>query len=236
MKFEHLDWDSNFFNYKIAKIESKSYSIELLNKIEELKLKGYTLIYFFSEKEIDNSNPILKNFNGTLVDKKVTYLKKIKNNGSNKVDTTIEKYDSELIDVNLLKLAIQSGEFSRFKIDKKIDDKKFKELYKIWMRNSIEKKNAKEIFVYSENKILGFVSLGEKNNRADIGLLSVNSFYRGKGIGSKLMISAENWAVNQNYKEIQVVTQKDNTKACFFYDKCNYRVEKIEFIYHFWLK
>jgi len=234
MSFKHLDWDSDFFNFKIGKIELHAYSNHLIEQLEQLRQKKYTLIYIFLRQEIKISNPILHNFNGILVDRKVTYKKKLKT--LNEINEEgISKYESELLDNDLLDLAIQSGEFSRFKIDKQINLNKFKELYNIWMVNSIQKKIAKEIFVYKEEKILGFITLGEKNNRADIGLIAVDKFGRGKGIGRKLMISAENWAIDQNYKEIQVVTQGENKKACQFYEKCNYTIDKTEFIFHFWL-
>ena len=203
--------------------------------MKKLKQKGYTLVYFFSRQEIETSTPTIVDFNGILVDKKLTYKKDLKTCIEKNCEG-ISKYDSKHIDDNLLELAIQSGEFSRFKIDKRIEFNKFKELYKIWITNSIQKKNAKEVFIFKENEILGFVAVGEKNNRADIGLIAVNQFGRGRGIGSKLMSSAENWAIDQNYKEIQVVTQDDNKSACQFYEKHSYKKSKVEFIYHFWLK
>ena len=36
------------------------------------------------------------------------------------------------------------------------------------------------------------------------------------------------------YKEIKVVTQLQNKSGCRLYEKCNFQIESITNIYHFW--
>ena len=137
----------------------------------------------------------------------------------------------------LIDLSIQSGIYSRFNIDKKIGKEKFQQLYTLWMVNSINLKIAKDVLVYTEMKDLaGFVTLGEKNNQADIGIISVDSTFRKKGIGKILMTSAEKKFSNLGYDSIQVVTQGDNIPACKLYESCGYQVDSLEFFYHIWKK
>ena len=233
-----LEWDSNFFQKKVAKItdENLKNHQEINFVLNELKFKKYDLVYFFSKKEQNLFEDILKKYNGQLIDKKITYLKTL-DKTSIIPYKEITKYHKEYPTNDLICLAIDSGIYSRFNLDENIETNKFEELYKKWIINSVNKTIAKDVLIYEfQQEIAGMVSLGEKNNRADIGIIAVNENIRGKGIGKKLMQSAENWSIENNYKHLQVVTQKDNINACKFYESCDYKIDKIEYIYHFWLK
>lgn len=79
------------------------------------------------------------------------------------------------------------------------------------------------------------ITLGRKGERADIGLVAVHSASRGKAIGSLLIRAAQARFVERGFTIGQVVTQGDNTPACRLYEKCGYRVDKVEYYFHFWL-
>lgn len=94
---------------------------------------------------------------------------------------------------------------------------------------------AFKVLIAKENDDLaGMITLGEKDGRGDIGLLAIDSKYRGKGIGMSLINAAEN-EFKKIFKEGQVVTQQDNQAACSLYEKSGYEIEKVESIYHIWL-
>jgi dTDP-4-amino-4,6-dideoxy-D-galactose acyltransferase len=76
------------------------------------------------------------------------------------------------------------------------------------------------------------VTVGEKKHRGDIGIIAVDTEFRGKGIGTALMQSAESWLAKLNYKSMQVVTQGDNKPACKLYENCGYTIESVEYFYH----
>ncbi len=93
------------------------------------------------------------------------------------------------------------------------------------------------MLVFSADKeIDGFVTLGQKNNRGDIGIIAVDGKQRGKGIGKSLMLSAEQWFANHGYTDMQVITQGGNEAACRLYESCGFTIEKTEYVYHIWRK
>jgi dTDP-4-amino-4,6-dideoxy-D-galactose acyltransferase len=235
-KINKLDWDSNFFNFNVGKIEGSITNFIDLQTIEGLFKKTKTrLAYYLTPKETPPFVYESDELDFYLVDKKTTYTKSI--DLKLKIEKGIETIGNNTNFEKLKKLAIQSGIYSRFKTDKKINKQKFEELYRLWIENSINKKIAKEVLLYKyDDEIAGLVTLGEKDNRADIGIIAVDSLFRGKGVGRSLMNSAEKWFSINGYKTIQVVTQKDNIAACKLYESCGYSVESVYFYYHIWKK
>lgn len=233
---EILNWDSNFFNIKICAIKGTiSDANELTEVLQELKKLNIKLSYYSSVIPLNELQHFSELYDIYLVDKKITYLKKINKNIP--YVKSVTEYKRDYPEDALIALAIQSGIYSRFNVDKKIGRIKYEELYKEWIINSVNKKLAKEVLVYEENGIIaGFITLGEKKSIADIGIIAVDSDYRGRGIGQSLMTSAENWFANNSFNQIQVVTQGNNLPACKLYERCGYTIDKIEYFYHLWKK
>ena len=232
ISFTHLEWDTNFFNYKVAEIKNQDIlKPELEISLNYLKKQDYVLIYLFLDKEIENK---LGSYILELVDTKITYVKSIKK--THFAIENINKYESDYPNIDLINLAIESGGYSRFNTDKNIKKCKFKELYKQWMINSVNKKIASDVLTYKEgNSIMGMVTLGEKNKRGDIGIIAVNKNYRGKKIATKLINAAEIYFEKKCFSEMQVVTQSINKPACKLYEKNDFKIDKIEYVYHIWL-
>ena len=90
----------------------------------------------------------------------------------------------------------------------------------------------------SENDLFKMNSspIGEKNKRADIGLVGVDASVRGKGIASKLLKCAEQFARKHTYNEMQVVTQIQNEPACKLYEKYGFKKDSVVNIFHVWKK
>ena len=232
--FEILDWDSKFFNIKICRINGTiANSIELSDILKELKESEIDLVYYSSPIPLQDFQQLSLPYKIDLVDKKITYLKKITDNPG--VKDSVTEFVGEYPDDKLIQLAIESGIYSRFNVDKKFGRSNYEAMYKAWIVNSVNKQIAKEVLVYLDNQeIVGFVTLGEKKSRADIGIIAVDANARGRGIGKSLMFSAENWFLKNDYQLMQVVTQGDNLAACKLYESCGYGIEQSDYFYHMW--
>lgn len=219
---KYLEWDSDFFNKKIGKI-----TIDNEDDISLKEIINYDLIYVFSQNGKLNLN---------LVDKKIVYLIDDLKNYS------VDFNNLELFHVgknnhhDLLDLALQSGELSRFKLDSNFKNEEYKKLYTEWIKKSISKELATDIIIKKDNeKIIGFASLARKDNRlADIGLVAVDADYRGKGIAKEIIKNTIALAKKQGYKKIQVVTQLDNRPANLLYEKTGFEKNNLTYIYHIW--
>ncbi|EKD26076.1 MAG: hypothetical protein ACD_79C01379G0004 [uncultured bacterium] len=238
--YKILDWDTDFFGFKVAQITTSRQSPdELQINLNTLKSLGVKLVYFFSENILDKEYKfLLSDFNGNLVDRKVTFfIDLIKINSKNiPKSKEVNSYNKNMSMEDLENLAVESGRYSRFAIDPKISENKYLELYKIWIRKSVKKEIANELFVINkENKIYGMITLIVEKNEGKIGLLSVDSNSRNIGDGRKLINAVHLWLLNNECKSCYVVTQMDNVVACNFYKNCGYSVHKLEYCYHFWL-
>lgn len=240
--YKILDWDTDFFGFTVAQILPSRLKKEELGEIlKEMGKNNIKLAYWASDPDDEESQACARSSNALLVDRKTTYFIESRDiqarlNFPDNPEIFIEEYPEMTTSPELEELAVQAGVHSRFKVDAQIPENKFVELYKIWMRRSITREVAKKVFVVrSEGKIAGMVTVGEKGGRADIGLLAVDASLRGKNAGTALVRAAQNWGVREGYYSSQVVTQGDNIPACRFYEKCGYRVDKVENIHHFWI-
>jgi len=91
------------------------------------------------------------------------------------------------------------------------------------------------LVVRRADKVVGMATVGAKDGRGFIGLFAVDADMRGKNVGVSLIYAAQDWTRRMGLRFAQVVTQGENIGACKLYKKCGYRIEKIEYFYHFWI-
>jgi dTDP-4-amino-4,6-dideoxy-D-galactose acyltransferase len=240
--YQILEWDSAFFGFTVARIlPPRMKGNDLAHTLAEMKADGVTLAYWASDPADDESQASARSNHAFLADRKVTFVmsaQEIQAVAGNPTgsDLPVEEYPDTVPTPELEELALQAGIFSRFRIDTRIPEERFAALYKIWINRSVAREIAAAVFVVRhEGKIAGMVTVGEKNGRADIGLIAVDESLRGRNAGTALVKAAQNWGVSMGYSFAQVVTQGENKPACRFYEKCGYKVDKVENIYHFWI-
>jgi len=233
--YHHLSWDSNFFKFPIARIEPKK-SSDLFDILKELKQQKYYLAYLFVDEKHDEMHAQALRENGILVDKKISFHTKPKNNKQNQITNNVRVNSCKEINNELIDLALLSGEYSRFKTDKNFEQGTFEQLYYTWLKNSIFGELSDYFITYHSKLLLqGFVTLKIHEDEAKIGLMSVAPTAQGKGIGTLLLNKVFQLCVERKINEIQVITQLDNIQACGFYKKNGFTKLKLEHVFHFWL-
>ncbi len=229
IKSGYLDWDSEFFNKRIAFVEGFNASDDQVTfEIKKFLNDGSDCVYLFTRKPIE-TNDIDK----TLVDIKRTYIlqkpqfKELKSS----LSCQMMQHDDE--PSGLYSLAIQSGEHSRFKLDPNFSEEDFQRLYHTWIDNSIKEGFSDYVFVVDKNNPKGFITAKIKDNYIVIGLFATDSTYRGQGIGSMLMQQIINIASIKGYK-VKVITQAENEGACRFYEHKGFLKSDDQYVYHIW--
>jgi len=230
-----LDWDSNFFGIKTGRLDASELSKEeLQNQLKSIDKSGFQLVYIFA----GHDKPVLKKeileTGGKLVDEKITYFMNL-SGFKPLISEFIKSSHGADMDRELESLALESGKYSRFRLDPQIPRNKFEDLYRLWMRNSLKGNFAKEVFTFEEmGRKLGMVSIDIRNGEGWIGIIAVNEESRGKSIGKLLMHACIRFCQENHVSVLNVQTQMENKVSCAFYERIGFEVKCIEDVFHFW--
>lgn len=225
-----LKWDSDFFGYPVGRIDISGNTELPCVFIEEAH--SFKLVYFFADRELNV--PGLD-----LVDKKVTLQHNIqlhpsfeaKSKDIRAFDLSRDSYE------DLVQLALQSGTYSRFFIDKNFVNAEYERLYKEWIRTLVYGDDSTIVLVHAEhNRLQGFIGMKIKDGKAEIVLIAVSTAYRGRGIGKKLINQALGELKEKGVIEVRVVTQDRNIPALKLYQGSGFNISNITYIYHYWKK
>jgi ribosomal protein S18 acetylase RimI-like enzyme len=153
----------------------------------------------------------------------------------------------------IYEIAKEAYKTTRFHSDLKIKTIVADELQGTWVKNcfyadSDNKKLADEIIVLKDikdnnaNKVFGFVAgeiLRDEHflNDAKIGNIihiATHKDFRGKGIGSALILESARWFKQHGCSTVIVNTQAMNIPALKMYQKNGFKVENIIISFHKW--
>ncbi|GAA0120706.1 MAG: GNAT family N-acetyltransferase [Clostridium argentinense] len=128
---------------------------------------------------------------------------------------TFEKGEDEDIRCDLQNKIFKTT--SRIEID--IDDIVFEEDQKYYL-------NEGSIFIKYGEKFIGYGQLIKENNKISIVNFGVLDEFRNKGYGKILLKHILNVAIDNNFKEIYLKCNSDNTRALRLYKEHNFKIEK----------
>jgi len=229
---EFLEWDTSFFGLKIGKVEMVHCTVDKLSEIEKQKaLNQYDLLYLFIKQMEDPAFEWVYNNRVELVDTKLTF-EKVINDQQSAQSLRIEPYTGP-VTPKLIELAVQSGQYSRFKKDPRLNPH-FIDMYRMWVEKSVAGKLADAVLVALDGDVLnGFVTVRKKDNKGIVGLIAVDQSVRGKGIGKELLLAVDNWGRSNNCDVISINTQEENSGACNFYRKTGFEIALSQYVFHF---
>ena len=227
----YLKWDSKFFDLRVGKVNiSSQEEMDRLFSEHKALSKEFDLIYILGN---DGLNCPMSN--AKLVDKKLVYTASI-NYREVIFNSHIVNYPLDIVSDDLLNLALASGAYSRFFIDKNFPINSYERLYTRWIEQSVKRVIATEVFCYIVNdRPRGLLTLKRDGINGNIGLVATDGAYRGKGIGSALLEYVLFYMYEKGCKTLNVVTQAQNTAACHLYEKVGFLMTSSTDIWHWWL-
>ena len=231
MEIRKLDWDSEFFGLQIGRVDLQTLddAVDLALIHYDLKYQ-YDLLYVFSKEGLS-----FDAIGAELVDEKILYSKPCEPREQYK---DISFYKKEVPSDDLYRLALVSGGYSRFKLDKRLPKGSYERLYTRWIENECAKGGGrKTMFTFSDKSgvVKGMISVGIHKNMGHIGLVAVDTDSQHQGIGGKIMSTLDGYLYGLGVKMLEVPTQKANKDACRWYEKNGFIVKSVTPIYHWWL-
>lgn len=239
--FSKLKWDSKFFGKVIYSLNTKSFTECINEKLNKAILeKKIDLIYFLcpasNKRAIDLS---VKN-GFKVVDERLTFLVS-QNNFIPYEDTngfTIQKCTMSDQD-DLEAIAREIDWPSRYYKDENFCKNHLKNFYSEWITKSIDGRLDDMVLkISSGNELCGFISLKKNGlNFGSIGLVGIANKFQGLGLGKYLISCGVEYMFRMlDCAAVQVVTQKNNLKACKVYNDIGFSISDESVWMHKWIK
>lgn len=234
---EFLEWDSNFFNRRIARVTSNRLDgHKTKNIIEWCHNHNIDCLYFLADADDDLTVRIAEAHRFHFVDIRVSFEKQL--DGA----PPQAEADAELIrpatldDIPTLQgIARACYRHTRFYYDTHFPVRQADALYETWIEKSC-KGYADIVFVaQAQGKPAGYLSCHLPDaSTGQIGLVGVRSDSSGLGLGQALVNHALSWFAQQNVRRVRVATQARNSQAQRLYERCGFLTQSFQLWYHRW--
>ena len=237
---EVLDWDSEFFRRRIARIYPTKLTESILSYSLEKALNAQIdCLFFLCDLNDPTSILLVEKAGFHLVDVRVTLSCEVLSILSTYQDSKIKSRIGNPEDLDeLTEISEDFFQLSRYYFDGNFPKDKCKEFYQDWITKSVSG-NFDDIVFVAEigEEIVGFITCKRASrNLGRIGLVGVKKEKTSIGIGNVLMDAAFCWFAEQDVASIEVVTQGRNIAAQRLYQKNGFKVQKSELWYHKWMK
>lgn len=232
-----LPWDSNFFRYRIARVNPTRLSDENIDMILQWCQKNQIeCLYFLADSDHPKTVQLAENHGFRFVDIRTTLHMTIKELSSVRTKTAIIRnyYPPDLPE--LIDIARISFTQSRFYADPRFSLEASDLLYETWVENEVSA-NPDGIFVAErDGQIAGFITcqISIERDMGIIGLIGVSASSRRMGIGQSLIDQTVRWVHEHGAKQIIVVTQGGNIPALRLYEQAGFLTQQLQLWYHKW--
>lgn len=235
---QFLEWDSDFFGVRIARIETTTPDLrDLENILEWSNANKIQCIYALSSPSDTNTNYLLENSGFRTVDIRVTLDIKIPKNAIPwKSDANCIRLVNEQDIPALKSIASKNHQDSRFYCDGNFSHDRCNNLFETWIEKSCHDYADAVLVVDMEGTAIGYLSCHLKNNIGNIGLVGIHADYHGRGYGQLLLQNAINWFSSQGIENIEVVTQGANIGAQRLYQQKGFKTKSVQLWHHYWIK
>lgn len=235
-----LEWDTKFFNRRIARVIPNVMTHLQAQKIHEWCIKNdIECIYFLANSNDMATVRVAEDNHYRQVDVRVTYEVLLNNVNLNaRLNSPFILDDVSHLDIDdMLDMIDNAFEHTRFYFDPNFSEEQCNNLYKTWLIRSIEEDFADRVFVIrKDGQPQAFVTcqLNRETNVGSIGLIGVAEFARGQQLAPFLIDSALKYFQEIEMKRAEVVTQARNISANRLYQKCGFRTKNTYLWYHKW--
>jgi dTDP-4-amino-4,6-dideoxy-D-galactose acyltransferase len=237
-----LDWDTQFFGFRIARVNGHTLTPEIIQDLDGFCLQNQVQCLYFLSTIHEPTTTFLAEKNGfKWVDIRLTFEKMISGNSDLRTDDVSNKSFTIRLarkkDIAaLVEISRNSYIDSRFYFDTNFPRPRAEALYQTWIKVSCEGW-AQAVLVAELDQIpIGYITchIDQEQKTGNIGLVGVSSQTQGHGIGKTLVFSALDWFSAQRMEKVSVVTQGRNLPAQRLYQRCGFITQKVHLWYHKW--
>jgi dTDP-4-amino-4,6-dideoxy-D-galactose acyltransferase len=233
-----LEWDSQFFGRRIARVAAARLTKELIAEIDGwCAVHKVECLYFLADSSDQATVRLAHDNTFRLVDIRLTLNFQIGAFDENRTDHfPVAVRDAIESDIPALRELAGSGHRdSRFYYDGNFSIQKCDELYETWIEKSCRGWAQKVIVADRGHGAEGYLTCHLIDSEGgQIGLVGIAKQARGLGIGGCLVRQAVHWFAQKGVENVSIVTQGRNVSAQRLYQKCGFATRSVELWFHKW--
>jgi dTDP-4-amino-4,6-dideoxy-D-galactose acyltransferase len=237
---ELLKWDTDFFGFRIAKVQGDALTPERARQIDAwCRQAAIRCLYFLGRADDVVTSRAAEDNGFRLVDVRLTFARKIPIDSEELKGYTNGSVVRPICPADMSALrdvARRSYRDSRFHFDTGFPRHLSDSLYGLWLERSCEGYAQAVLVAELDGVPMGYITchIDQEPYRGRIGLVGVNSQVQGRGTGQTLVFNALKWFSTQQVPEAQVVTQGRNCTAQRLYQRCGFLTQSVQLWYHKW--
>jgi len=229
-----LDWDTEFFGFRIGRVNVSRLTPEDVPEIigwcRDQKIRS---LYFLADCGHRETIRLAEKNGFYLVDLQVMFEHVFEKEAScGDIATCRLALPEDL--PGLKAIARTAYQNTRFYYDDHFPEALCSRLYEVWIENSVAGYADAVLVMGAPGTPEGYISchVNKAEKRGKIGLVGVSEEARGHGVGKALLLSALNWFRAQGMESVQVVTQGRNLSAQRLYQRCGFMTGGLKLWYH----
>ena len=236
---EYLEWDSEFFGYRIARVLGSRISSRRARRIDAWCTDNQIeCLYFLAVPTDIETARTATRYGFTLVDVRLTFaMNSLMNTQFAAISDGVRIRTPREEDMPALRrIARASCTVSRFFFDDHFEGDAAERLYDTWITKSC-KGFAEHVFIAELAEApVGYITchVDSVEHKGRIGLVGVDEMTRGRSIGTSLTLAALGWFRDQRVESVEVITQGRNIQAQRLYQRCDFRTQSLELWFHKW--
>ena len=233
-----LDWDSDFFGKRIARLNGVQIDADGFAAVEAwARDHDIDCLYFLAEADDHATQRLALDRGFYLVDTRVTYERAL-------LTTPVPEHPGVLIRdgqpsdfEQLAEVSGYSHRISRFWFDPRFPDEDCDRLYRVWLERSLGGYADKVFVAEVEGQPVGFMTcdIDQPSKTGWLVLSSLRVDMRGRGIGKLFVEYPFQWFGAQGCERVGVVTQARNLVAQRLWQRYGFILVDVKIWLHRWI-
>jgi ribosomal protein S18 acetylase RimI-like enzyme len=232
------EWDSDFFGVRIATVAARELNEDVAAAVLDwARANRIACLYYLAGAGDAASIRHAQDHGFRLVDIRLTMSRRVDSPPLPAIAGERVRHATDADAAPLERIARESHTNTRFHADAGFDPDRSRELYAIWIRDSITGRLADRVLVVDEpDGPAGYVALRlDASGTGHIALIAVSATRRGQGHGERLVVEGIRWLASRGASRVEVITQGAEADSIRFYERCGFSVLRVELWFHRWL-
>jgi ribosomal protein S18 acetylase RimI-like enzyme len=228
-----LKWDTDYFGVSSARVNLNGV-VDKQGQDEIIEFcKDFDFVTIANIDNIKENNYWIGNrTNAFLADMNIQFLKVLKDKSYQDEKTYVTNNYKR--NEQVVKIARDSFQYSRFFNDPKLPYVQSKNIYLHWTECAFEQENKYFVICERESNVAGYIPFSNNEDNSVIELIAVNEKYQGQRVGKSLIQAMESFIIKKGINKIKVGTQVNNISASQFYSKMGFVYVGCGSVYHLW--